>query len=479
MSKRTKIVATIGPASDKYATIKKMVEAGMNVARLNFSHGSYANHAQLIKNIRRAEKELGVPVAIMQDIQGPKIRLGILPDNGINIKAGNHIILDGSIKKCAKNELPMDYPGLQKFLKVGDRILVDDGHAELKIEKIHGTKIHCRVVEGYALKSHKGLNFPDSHLIVPILSDKDRKDLRFGVKAKVDAVALSFVQSGADIARTKKFINSLEKSSKSKERNPIFIVAKIERNEAVKNIDDILREADGVMVARGDLAMETDLSKIPLVQKRIIQKANRFIRPVIVATQMLDSMQVSRRPTRAEITDVANAVIDHADALMLSGETASGKFPVETIQTMSNIISATEKSKFDDVNLYQEVHPHKAINKAIAGIGGMLASQVGAKAILAASATGLTGRLISRVRTELPVYVGAESMRAVRQLALSWGIHPFLLPKKNSTQSLIKSLMDYAKKKKTIKAGDRVVVITGEPIGKPGSTNLVEIREVE
>lgn len=478
-NKRTKIVATIGPASEKYIVIKKMVEAGVNVARLNFSHGSYSNHLSLIKNIRRVEKETGLPVAIMQDIQGPKIRLGILPDVGIPIKTGSHIVLSSKIKKASGSELPLDYPGLHKFVKPGHRILVDDGHAELKIEKVSGEKIFCRVVEGYTFKSHKGLNFPDSHLKVPILSAKDRKDLEFGIKSGVDAVALSFIQSADDIKRTRKLIGQIEKKLRIKKDAPIFLIAKIERNEAIKNIGSIIAEADGVMVARGDLAMESDLSKVPLLQKRIIEKANRLVRPVIVATQMLDSMQSSRRPTRAEISDVANAVIDHADALMLSGETATGKYPVETIRTMAKIITATEKSKYDDVDLYKEVHPHKAINKAVAGISGILASQISAKAILVASISGLTGRLASRVRSELPCYVGAGSGRVVRQLAFSWGVNAFLLPLVKNTEKTIKYLINYAKKNKAVKAGDRVVVITGDPVGKSGSTNLIEVREIK
>jgi len=479
MFKRTKIVATIGPSSQKYNVLEKMVKAGMNVTRLNFSHGSYENHATLINNIRKAEKKLGEPVAIMQDLQGPKIRLGTLPEKGVLIKTGQKIVINTAQKEYTDNELPLDYPDLHKFLKIGHRILIDDGHAEMKVLKIEGTKVYCRVTDGYLLKTHKGLNLPDSKLPISVLSEKDKNDLLFGVKMGVDAVALSFVSNAKDIKVARALIKKYEKKLRIKDKYPIFIVAKIERHEALTNIDEIIAEADGIMVARGDLAMETTMSEMPLIQKTIIEKANRLIKPVIVATQMLDSMQQNRRPTRAEITDVANAVIDHADALMLSNESAVGKFPIETVEMMAEIITSTEESKYDDVDPNQEVHPHTSISKAVAGLSGLLAKEVGAKAILVASATGHTGRLVSRVRPELPIFVGVESIRAGRHLCLSWGVRPFLLPISRSIEALLKSFMSFVKKHKMVKKGDRVVVVTGEPLGRPGSTNLLEVKEVK
>lgn len=478
MLKRTKIVATIGPSSNKIKVLEQMIKAGVNVTRLNFSHGSYANHAILIKNIKKAEKKLGEPVAIMQDLQGPKIRIGILPKEGILIKTGQKIIINAAKKEFSNNEIPLDCPVLHKFLKTGERILIDDGRAELKVLKVRGVRIVCRVVEGFLLQSHKGINLPDTKLPISVLSEKDKNDLFFGLKMGVDIVALSFVSCAKDIKELRKLIVKYEKKLKMKEKQPVIIIAKIERNEALKNIDEIIEEADGIMVARGDLAMETTMSEMPLIQKNIIEKANKLIKPVIVATQMLDSMQQNLRPTRAEITDVANAVIDHADALMLSNETAVGKYPVQAVKTMSEIIIATEKSKYDDVDLHQEVHLHSSISKAIAGLSGVLALEVNAKAILVASATGRTGRLVSRVRPELPIFVSVETARAARQLCLSWGINSFLLPHRRNVEDLINSFMGYIKKHKIVKKGDRVVVITGEPVGKPGSTNLLEVREM-
>lgn len=479
MSKRTKIVATIGPASERFTILEQMVKAGVNVTRLNFSHGSYKSHEALIRNIRRVEKKLGAPVGIMQDLQGPKIRIGLLPADGILIKTGQKIIVNTAKKKYSEGELPFDYPGLHKFLKPGERILVDDGRAELKVIKKKGSKIYCHVVEGRSLSSHKGINLPDTKLPIPVLSEKDKKDLFFGLKMKVDIVALSFVSSAQDIKDLRALIVKYEKKLGLKEKQPIFVVAKIERHEALKNIKTIIAEADGIMVARGDLAMETKMAEMPLTQKTIVEKANKMVKPVIVATQMLDSMQQNRRPTRAEITDVANAVIDHADALMLSNETAVGKYPVETVKTMSKIIKATEESKYDNVDPRQEVHQHISTSKAIAGLSGLLAKEIGAKATLVASATGRTGRLVSQIRSELPVFVGVETERAGRQLCLSWGVSPFLLPRRRSIEELIKVFLTYVKKQRMVKKGDKVVVVTGEPVGKPGSTNLLEVREIK
>jgi len=405
--------------------------------------------------------------------------LGEMPAAGIAIKTNQEIAVNTAIEKYNGEDLPLFFPGLEKYVKPGDRLLLDDGHAELKVKKVNGRRIICRVVEGYVLKTHKGINFPDSYLKIPIMSEKDKRDLRFGVKMKVDIIALSFVHTANDIKNARKLITKYQKELKVKSPPPVFIIAKIERNEAVKNIDEVLKAADGVMVARGDLAMETKMSEMPLLQKMIVEKANALVKPVIVATQMLDSMQNNRRPTRAEITDVANAVIDHADALMLSNETASGKYPVEVVRTMSEIILTTEKSKYDDIDPYKEIHPHKSISKAIAGMSGVIAMQVGAKAILVASATGATGRLVSRVRPQYPIYVGVKSIAAGRPLCLSWGLRPFLMSDKHSVEDLVSAFLAYVKKSKLVKKGDKIVLITGEPVGKPGSTNMLEVKEVK
>jgi len=478
MNKHTKIVATIGPSCEKKEILEKMFLAGVNVARLNFSHGSYESHTQLINNIREVAEKIKKPIAILQDIQGPKIRIGIMPDAGVEIKEGKTVVINIGLKEYFNGEIPLAYPGLHKFIKIGDRILIDDGHAEVKVIKKIGAKVYCRVVEGWTIHSNKGLNFPDSHIDISILSDKDKKDIEFGVKMNVDIIALSFVHSANDIIQTRKYIALCEKKLKIKKDVSIFIVAKIERHEALKNIDEIIEETDGVMVARGDLAMEVNISEMPLIQKRIVDKANYWTKPVIVATQMLDSMQNYLRPTRAEITDVANAVIDRADALMLSNETATGKHPVEVIKTMAGIIQFTEQSEYSKTNMTDWSHNKKySVSKAIAGVAPILAEKVDAKMILVASASGQTGRLVSRFRTPIMVLVGIESERGQRQLCLSWGIESFLLRECKNVEELTKGFEKYVKDKGYVKKGDRAVLIAGEPVGMSGRVNLLDVKE--
>lgn len=476
MFKSTKIVATIGPACADEKTLTQMVKAGVNVARLNFSHGTYASHKKLINNIRKVEKKTKLPVAILQDLQGPKIRLGILPDKGLLIKAGEKIIFDTSLKEYKGKELPVAYPGLQKFLKTGQHFLLDDGHMEVKIEKIAGSKIFGQVIEGELLSSHKGLNFPDSVLKIPALSKKDIEDLEFGVKIGVEFVALSFVHTAQDIVRLRALIKKIEKKLKLKKQAPILIIAKIEQHEAVENMDAILQVVDCIMVARGDLGLEMKAAEVPLLQKAMIAKANALSKPVIVATQMLDSMQHNRRPTRAEVSDVANAVIDHADAVMLSNETASGEFPVLTVKTMNDIVLATEASPFDD--LAMPVSVKGSAPAAITELSRALSFEVGSKLIVADSVGGETGRMISRVRPQVPILVATNSLRVQRQLNLSWGVLPFIIPRVRHVEDFIKKATEYIKSKKLAKKGDKIVVVAGDPIWQESKVNLVEVREI-
>jgi len=478
MIKHTKIVATLGPSCESVEILEDMVKSGLNVARLNFSHGTYENHALLIKNIRAVEEKTGEPIAIMQDIQGPRIRLGILPEKGVEIKAGDSVVINTKKSEYDSKELPLDYPGLEKFLKPGERILISDGKVELKINEIKGSEIYCQVIEGDILSSHKGLNLPDSQLPIPVLSDKDKEDLEFGVKMGVDIVALSFVRNAQDILDARFILKKFAKELKA-DIEPTFLVAKIERHEALTNIEEIIDEADGVMVARGDLAMEITMADLPLVQKRIIDLANHKVKPVIVATQMLDSMQKSSRPTRAEITDVANAVIDHADALMLSNETAVGNNPVLVVKTMSDIIMATEKSVYDDTRLPLIRKKETSVEIAVTELSRILAEEVRAKLILAASISGETGRLISHVRPELPIMVATSTERVRRQLNLSWGINPFVLQPCSSIEELVERSVAYIKKHRIAKQGDYMIVVAGEPVGQAGNINLMEVRGIK
>lgn len=476
--KKTKIIATLGPSSQDYKTIERMVKAGTNVFRLNFSHGSYANHAKLVKNIRLVEKNLSVPVAIMQDLQGPKIRIGEMPEAGVEVFSGKEVIIAVGAKDYKDGQIPLIYPGLQKHFKKSEHILIDDGNIELVVSAVNGNKIKCKVLQGGLILSHKGINLPHTNLTgIPALSEKDKEDLKFGIKLGVDSLALSFVKSAADIVHARKLVALYEKKLKVKVEQPVFIVSKIEQHEAINNLDEIIAETDGVMVARGDLAMETNMSQLPLLQKKIIDKANEATKPVIVATQMLDSMQEKIRPTRAEITDVANAVIDHADALMLSNETAVGKYPVLVIETMSKIIVQTEKSKYDDFNLmsYKE---STSISKSIASLTPLLAKKINAKMILVASATGKTGRLVSRFRSEKPVLVGTETVRGCRQLCFSWGVIPFVLNKCKTVEDLTRGFVNYVRHHNLGVKGDRAVMIGGEPVGLQGRVNFLVVKEI-
>ncbi len=479
MKKRTKIVCTLGPATEKKETIESLVNAGMNVARLNFSHGTYENHEVLINNVREISKKLDHPLAVLQDLQGPKIRVGVLPDEGIELKEGETAVFDTSIKEYSGEEIPVDYAELHTHVQSGERLLLNDGRTGTEVEKVEGTKIFVKVMNSGVITSHKGINIPDSHLTISALTDKDKKDARFGVEHGVDFIALSFVTSAKDILDLRYLIKQYEDEMNMDPEQPIRIIAKIERGVAVKNIKEIMDVVDGIMVARGDLGIEIPASDVPLTQKKLIDLALDAAKPVIVATQMLDSMQDNPRPTRAEVSDVANAVIDHTDAVMLSNETATGKYPIETVQTMAEIIEKTESSAYDDLHLREKSTKSHSIDDVISQMSRLVAEQVEAKLILAASISGETARLISRHRPELPIVVATNTDRARHQLNLSWGVQPFILPQCSSIEELVERSVVYLKKNKFVKIGDKVIVVAGEPVGQSGHVNVLEVREVD
>ena len=477
-NKRTKIVCTIGPSCESVETLTEMVRAGMNVARLNFSHGTYENHAMLIANIRKVEEATGQPIAIMQDLQGPKIRLGILPDEGVNLEEGKTIVFDTAQDTYTDGVIPIGYEGLHKHVKRGERVLLSDGKIEVQVVSVEGTRIEATVVVAGTVFSHKGINVPDTALDIAVITEKDKEDVKFGIEQQVDLMALSFVIRPDDIIDLRYLIKEYEQQQGQQASQPIRLIAKIERREAVEAIDDILDVADGIMVARGDLGIEIPAKDVPLVQKKLIDSALAKAKPVIVATQMLDSMQENPRPTRAEVSDVANAVIDHTDAVMLSNETATGKYPVVTVSTMSAIIEETEQSQYDDLVLRSYAQDQDDTDGVISEMSRLLAERVGAKFILAASLSGDSGRLISRHRPEISIMVATLDRRPMRQLSLSWGVMPFVLPECRSIEELVERSISYLKEHDRAVTGDKLIVVAGEPVGQSGKMNLLEVREV-
>ncbi len=479
--KRTKIVCTIGPTSNTEKILSQLIRAGLNVARLNFSHGTYAEHAKVINLIRKLSKKFDQPITILQDLQGPRIRLGILPADGIALKIKNKVILSTAArtKFCATPLiLPVTYDKLHLDVKAGQKILISDGLIELKVLKVKGKEIECVVIDGGTVYSHKGMNFPETKLAIATISDKDKKDLDFGIKSGVDMVAMSFVRSAQDVLDLKKMIRKLELKYQGKKAFPTQVIVKVEKREAVKNFNQILAATDAVMVARGDLGIEMPAADVPLVQKMIIEKCLEQAKPVIVATQMLDSMIRNPRPTRAEVSDVANAVIDHTDAVMLSGETAEGKYPVDAVMTMARICERTERSKYNDLDLRKMFLDKLHVDDAISSSANLLAKDLKSKAILVASITGFTGRMVSRYRPELPIFVSTNNEKVRRQLNLSWGVIPFVLPKCQTIEALVHQALTYIKHKNYTKAGDKVIIIAGFPLGKSGNVNWIKIQEI-
>ncbi len=467
--KRTKIICTIGPASENPRILTKLVQNGMNVARLNFSHGSYENHAKLIRDVRAVSKKLDKPVAILQDLQGPKIRVAKL-EQPLTVKKGTQVTIG--------KDFNMDFD-ISGSVKKNERILIEDGLIELKVVKVSGKNIFCKVMNSGVINSHKGINLPDSTVTFPIMTAKDLADLKFGLEHDVDFIALSFVRNGADIRNIKKLIRKHIPKGKMEPK----VIAKIERKEAVENFDRILKEADGIMVARGDLGVELADSQVPRIQKELITKCNTHAKPVIVATQMLDSMIRNPRPTRAEVSDVANAVIDHADAVMLSGETATGSFPVEAVTEMRRIIEDTESSPYDDLPARgfadeSEIEDYKA--SLIASAVLRLAIGVGAEAIIGTTESGYTARFVSRERPAAPILILTDRQKVYRQMALLWGIRPLAVKSLGAfknVEALLNHFVSEAKKLKLIKKGQKVVLVAGNPLGQ--RMNLVQAVTVK
>ncbi|RKY04759.1 pyruvate kinase, partial [Candidatus Poribacteria bacterium] len=454
----TKIVCTIGPATEDVDTIRRMIDAGMNVARINFSHGTHDEHLRQMEAVREASEKSGVPIAIMQDLCGPRIRVGEIKGS-IELREGQIVTLGG--------EIPVTYPELYRDLKPGDRVMLADGEMVLEVVEVGEEEVKCRVVVGGELTSHKGINLPGVSLSVPSITEKDLEDLEFGLKNGVDWVAISFVRSAEDVRLIKRRI--------AEAGMDVPVIAKIEKHEALKELDRIIAEADGVMVARGDLGVELPLCDVPILQKEIIRKANDRGKPVITATQMLASMIERPRPTRAEVSDVANAIFDGTDAVMLSGETAIGKHPVEAVEVMAEVaVKAEEAIDYVGMMEARRMSAEPDVPDAIAHAACYIALDISAKAIICCTRSGATARLVSKYRPGIPIIAVTPDERVLRRLTLFWGVHPFLIEEISSTDRLIARAKEVALSSGFLSKGDRVVIVAGLPTDRPGTTNAIK-----
>jgi pyruvate kinase len=469
---RTKVVCTIGPSSNSEEMLRKMIIAGMDVARLNFSHGSHEEHARVVQLIRKLSEEMATPVTILQDLQGPKIRVGKL-DAPYPVKPGDRIFLSTSLDDRVGNVLPMQYETFAKDVQAGDLILADDGKVSLTVISTNREdQVELEVVHGEFIGSKKGVNLPYTTISMPCLTEKDLKDLEFGMRQNVDWVALSFVRSAEDVRDLKRRI----KESGS----DIKVMSKVEKPEALKNIDEIIAESDGVMVARGDLGVEIPLEQVPMWQKQIVRKCNRVAKPVIVATQMMESMIENRRPTRAEANDVANAVTDGADAVMLSGETAAGKFPIETIESMEKIIEAVES--MDEIyfrNMVVDKASATFIHDSTIVAGCRLAEETGATALVGMTASGYTAYQLSKCRPRSSIYIFTHNRRMINQLNLVWGVRVFYYDNDEGTDKTIDDTTEILKLKRLVKRDDIVIHFASMPLRHRLRTNAIKIAEVQ
>lgn len=469
--RRTKIVCTIGPASDSLDKMKQMISKGMNVARLNFSHGTHEEHAKRVQLVREASGELGTVVGIMLDTKGPEIRTGLLAADKITLVAGNNIVLTTEEIQGSADRLSISYKGLSNDVQPGSKILLADGLVELEVLSVENTEILCKIVNGGEIGSRKNVNLPGVVANLPAVTEKDVADILFAVEHGLDFIAASFVRTASDVLDVRRVLEE--------HNSEIQIIAKIENHQGVENIEEILKVADGIMVARGDLGVEIPTEEVPLIQKMIIQKCNKVGKPVITATQMLDSMINNPRPTRAEATDVANAIFDGTDAIMLSGETASGKYPIEAVEMMDRIGVRTERALgFDEILGRKEIAPTRTVTDAISYATCSTALDLGATAILTSTKSGHTARMVSKYRPKARIIAVTPKMDVVRKLSLVWGVMPLLVSETTGTDEMIAASIQTALAANYIKCGDLVVITAGVPVGVPGTTNLLKVHIV-
>jgi pyruvate kinase len=470
--RRTKIVATIGPATSSPEMLKAIIEAGATTLRLNFSHGTHADHQRSIRLIRQTAFELNQPVAILQDLQGPKIRLGKFDNGSIVVAKGDRFTLTNRPVIGTQEISCVTYDYLAQEVPVGAKILLDDGRVEMVVEEINRDKgdLHCRITVPGKLSNNKGVNFPGVYLSIKAMTDKDREDLMFGLDQGVDWVALSFVRNPQDMIEIKELISSTGKQ--------VPVIAKIEKHEAIEQMEAVLALCDGVMVARGDLGVELPAEDVPVLQKRLIATANRLGIPIITATQMLDSMVSNPRPTRAEVSDVANAILDGTDAVMLSNETAVGSFPVEAVATMARIAERMEQEEAQHLNLRSLKDSRRSIPNAISQAVGQIAEQLGAAAIMTLTQTGATARNVSKFRPNTPILAVTPHVNVARQLQMVWGVKPLLVLGLPSTGQTFQAAINVAQELKLLSEGDLVVMTAGTLQGISGSTDLIKVEVV-
>lgn len=468
---RTKIVCTIGPACEQIDVLKAMMEAGMNVARLNFSHGTHEEHAERIKAVRQAARELGRNVAILLDTKGPEIRLGQFAQEPVSLKAGDKVVLTTENILGTAERMPVSYRGLPQDVNTGDIILVADGLIELRVIETSRRDVTCEVVNGGELTSRKGINLPGIRVNLPPVTDQDVADITFGIRQDLDFIAASFVRKANDVVAIRQIVEESDAQ--------LDIIAKIESREAVDNLNDIIKVADGIMVARGDLGVEIPAEEVPLIQKIIIQKCNKAGKSVITATQMLESMIHNPRPTRAEASDVANAILDGTDAVMLSGETAAGNYPVEAVATMARIARTTEAAlQYEEILASKRKGLSRTVTDAISHATCTTAHDLGAAAIITSTESGYTAKMVSKYRPRAPIIAVTPKHSVMRKLGLIWGVNPLLMARIEDTDGMIEAAVDASLKAGLIKGGDLVVITAGVPVGLHGTTNLIKVHTV-
>jgi pyruvate kinase len=471
--KKTKIVATIGPATSSREVLKDMILQGLDVVRLNFSHGNYEDHLQVINHVRSIDIEIGTNTSLLADLQGPKLRVGEMENGSVNLVSGEKITISTTKQIGTSKVVYTNYKEFARDVQAGETVLLDDGKLAFKILKTNGKDtVECEILQGGPLSSKKGLNLPNTKVSLPSLSEKDLSDLDFALQHNVDWIGLSFVRNAADVKQLKAIIEKADKHAK--------VVAKIEKPEAVEQIDEIIHETDAVMVARGDLGVEIPLQNVPLIQKMIVKKCLRASRPVIVATQMMESMITNSTPTRAEVADVANAVLDGADAVMLSGETSVGKYPVEAIRMMNSIIGEAEKHEglYYHEEIPTEVDENRFMTDSVCYSACRLSARVKAKALVTMSFSGYTGYRISSWRPDAIIFIFTGNKKILTQMNLVWGVKAFYYDKMVSTDQTIADIRYFLKKNFYIQDGDFIINLASMPISEQGMTNMIKLTKV-